>query len=276
MSTLMTTETTTDQTVEAKGSSLDEATQSAAALLGVTPDQVEVLKSETQAGLFGRVEHRVVARALADKTKKPRARKAAVEASAEEPEAPVEPAPKAKAAPRRKTAKAEPAEPAPAEDAEGGEDAVASPEAAQRYVELIEELLELSGLDVTAKVASLNGRYANIELDGADASYLVGRKGEVLNAFQYILNVIGVIKFGEGVRVSLEADDYRKRRAEVLEKLASDIAKEVIARGEEAVLDALPAFERRIVHQALSEIEGVTTYSEGEEPERRVVIAPAE
>jgi spoIIIJ-associated protein len=54
------------------------------------------------------------------------------------------------------------------------------------------------------------------------------------------------------------------------------VADEVKKRGEEAVLDALPAFERRIVHKALSDYEGVSTYSEGEEPNRRVVIAPAE
>ncbi|MCH8979662.1 MAG: hypothetical protein IH945_10540, partial [Armatimonadetes bacterium] len=81
-------------------------------------------------------------------------------------------------------------------------------------------------------------------------------------------------KLGRGVRVVLEGNEYRKKRQEVLTKLATQIAKEVASRGEEAVLDALPAFERRVVHKALSEFEGVKTYSEGEEPERRVVIAP--
>ena len=71
-------------------------------------------------------------------------------------------------------------------------------------------------------------------------------------------------------------NDYRKRREDALTNLATKIAEQVLERQEEAVLDALPAFERRIVHKALSTIGGIATYSEGEEPNRRVVIAPAE
>jgi hypothetical protein len=78
-----------------------------------------------------------------------------------------------------------------------------------------------------------------------------------------------------GIRATLDGNDYRRRREEALTQLASKIAAQVLDRGEEAVLDALPAFERRIVHKALSEIDGVTTYSEGEEPNRRVVIVPS-
>jgi spoIIIJ-associated protein len=78
------------------------------------------------------------------------------------------------------------------------------------------------------------------------------------------------------VRVTLDGNDFRRRREDQLTKLAQSIADQVAKRGEEAVLDALPAFERRIVHKALSEYGGVQTYSEGEEPNRRVVIAPAD
>jgi spoIIIJ-associated protein len=77
------------------------------------------------------------------------------------------------------------------------------------------------------------------------------------------------------VRVVLEGDSYRERRAQTLTDMALKLAQEVRARGEEAVLDALPAFERRVIHQAIVDLEGVTTYSEGEEPNRRVVIAPS-
>jgi spoIIIJ-associated protein len=73
----------------------------------------------------------------------------------------------------------------------------------------------------------------------------------------------------------VEGDNYRERRAEMLTNMARQIAEQVVERGEEAVLDALPAFERRVIHQALVDIEGINTYSEGEEPNRCVVIAPA-
>jgi spoIIIJ-associated protein len=114
----------------------------------------------------------------------------------------------------------------------------------------------------------------NVTLDGRDVSFLVGRRGEVINALQYLMNVMSTRKLHNGVRVVLEGNDYRKKRQDVLTKLATQIAEEVAKRGEEAVLDALPAFERRVVHKALSEFPGIVTYSEGEEPNRRVVIAP--
>jgi spoIIIJ-associated protein len=104
----------------------------------------------------------------------------------------------------------------------------------------------------------------------------VGKHGDVLNAMQYLVNIIASRRIERGVRATLDGNDYRRRREEALTTLAQRIAEQVQKRGEEAVLDALPAFERRIVHKALGEISGVTTYSEGEEPNRRVVIAPVE
>jgi spoIIIJ-associated protein len=143
-------------------------------------------------------------------------------------------------------------------------------------VSLVRELLDSAKLEVNAKVAKLSGRYVNIELDGKDAAYLVGKHGEVLNAMQYLVNIIAGRRFDNGVRATLDGNNYRNRREQQLTQHATRVADEVKKRGEEAVLDALPAFERRIVHKVLSEYDGVTTYSEGEEPNRRVVIAPAE
>ena len=90
------------------------------------------------------------------------------------------------------------------------------------------------------------------------------------------MNIICGRRYNNGVRATIDANDYRKRREEALTRLANKVADQVIERGEEAVLDVLPAFERRIVHKALSVRTGIATYSEGEEPNRRVVIAPAD
>ena len=130
-------------------------------------------------------------------------------------------------------------------------------------------------MQVNVTVGEISGRYVSLKLDGKDAAYLVGKHGEVLNALQYLVNVVAHRRFGTEARATLDGNDYRKRREDVLTQMASQIAAQVRERGEEAVLDALPAFERRIVHKALQEIDGVSTYSEGEEPNRRVVIAPA-
>jgi spoIIIJ-associated protein len=203
-------------------------------------------------GLFGKAAEKEDAKPRAKAEPKP------------EPKAEAQPEPKAKPARTAKPAKDE----VRAEEGDGA-DVVATQDDADRLSGYLDEILAASGLDAEAHVSGLNGRYVNIEFDGRDASYLV-------NALQYLMNVFSNRRIGTGARVVLDADSYRGRREEVLTKLATDIAEQVRERGEEAVLDALPAFERRVIHKALAEMEGVTTYSEGEEPERRVVIAPAD
>jgi spoIIIJ-associated protein len=155
-------------------------------------------------------------------------------------------------------------------------DVVASQRDADVLVALVRELMEAAQLSVNAEIESISGRYVNISLDGKDVAFIVGKHGEVLNAMQYLVNIVAGRRIERGVRATLDGNDYRRRREEALTQLAQRIAEQVKKRGEEAVLDALPAFERRIVHKALGEISGITTYSEGEEPNRRVVIAPAD
>lgn len=178
------------------------------------------------------------------------------------------------------TPKAEPEDAPSEESAADGENEVIEVVASQRdgeiLVELVRELLEAAQLSVTAELGSIAGRYVNIVLDGKDVAFIVGKHGEVLNALQYLVNIVSGRRIERGVRATLDGNDYRRRREEALTQLAQRIAEQVKKRGEEAVLDALPAFERRIVHKALGEIEGITTYSEGEEPNRRVVIAPVD
>ncbi|BBO22859.1 RNA-binding protein [Candidatus Nitrosymbiomonas proteolyticus] len=156
------------------------------------------------------------------------------------------------------------------------EEIVATQEDADAIIPRVEEVLAASGLEVNVRLKNMQSRYVNLEIDGEEAGYLIGRNGEVLNALQYLMNISISQSLNNGVRVTLDADDYRSQRETSLMRYAERIAQEVRNRREEAVLDPLPAFERRIIHKALSEIDGVTTYSEGEEPNRRVVIAPAE
>jgi len=194
------------------------------------------------------------------------------------------PAAAAKPARGKKPVKAEaseaPAAPeAPEEAAEGVEDAVeivATTEDENFILTVANDLVAQSGLSAEFKASGIQGKYVNISLDGNDTKYLIGRNGEVINALQYLMNLAVKQQRPNGVRVVIDGNDYRKRREQALTALAQRIAAEVQQREEEAVLDALPAFERRVVHKALQEIPGVKTYSEGEEPNRRVVIAPAD
>ncbi|HVL39466.1 MAG TPA: RNA-binding cell elongation regulator Jag/EloR [Fimbriimonadaceae bacterium] len=262
------------QSIEIAGKSVQEATKAAAAKLGVAEDAVEVTVLEETKGLFGKGNVRIRAEVKTAPTQ------AAV--AVEEPPA------KAPAKARRGAKKAAPAEEpatveAPTEAAAADEevgpapaDVQASDADADHMADLIRDILSKADLTVEVKVTGTTGRYVNIELDGKDVAHLVGKHGEVLNALQYLVNVVAGRRFANGVRVTLEGNNYRRRREEALTTHANKIADLVLKRGEEAVLDALPAFERRIVHKALSEKKGITTYSEGEEPNRRVVIAPAD
>jgi len=260
-------------TIEVTGKSVQEATQTAAQKLGATPDQLVVTVLEEHQGLFGKATVRI--RAQAPET-------APQVAVAEPPKMrePEPPAPEMREELAPETAAMSEVEPptrseAPSE-APTAIEVEATQEDADRLLKLVNETLHIGDLEVDARVTGASGRYVNVELDGKDVAFLVGKHGEVLNAMQYVVNIIANQQYGNGIRVTLDGNNYRHRREDALTKLANKIAEQVTNRGEEAVLDALPAFERRIVHKALAEHGGVTTYSEGEEPNRRVVIAPAD
>lgn len=262
-------------TLQAK--SLEEAARMAAEKLGVKPEDLDVVILEEGKGLFGKPSLRV---------------RATVRATVPTPEPAAEPSPAEQGAPPPAAESAEETAPPSAAEAEPdaapvefpladeaeepAEDLVATEEEAQRLLEMAEEVLSLAHLHARIKVKSITGRYVNLELEGRDVAYLVGKHGEVLNALQYLLNLMAHRRMDRDVRLTLDANQYRRRREEALRELATRVAEEVRARKEEAVLDALPSFERRVVHRALAGVPGVTTYSEGEEPNRRVVIAPAD
>ncbi len=268
------------QSIEITGKSVDEAKKNAAAKLGVAADQLTVTVLEETKGLFGKSNVRI--RAEVSETPKT----AVVEApAATEVEAEPTPAKEAKPEKPKRASRAkaaDKAEPAPFVEPseEASEDGAAGPNATQgdadQLEKLVREMLDSASLDVKIKGTSFSGRYVNIELDGRDVAHLVGKHGEVLNALQYLVNIVAGRKFNNGIRATLDGNNYRRRREDALHQLATRVADEVRNRGEEAVLDALPAFERRIIHKSLSEYKGVQTYSEGEEPNRRVVIAPAD
>ena len=270
------------ETIEITGKSVKDATEAAAKQMGTSADSLTVTVLEQHKGLFGKASVRIRAEVAAQKAPAaaPVETLAAVESEAPEaPEAPAKkpsrgrkPAP-AKEAKATETEHEEPHATA-SENGHAGPREEATEEDAANSLKILEDVLKSGDLEVTAKVTGVSGRYVSIELDGKDVAYLVGKHGEVLNALQYVINIISNQQHGNGIRATLDGNNYRHRREEALTTLATRIADQVKERGEEAVLDALPAFERRIVHKALSDYEGVTTYSEGEEPGRRVVIAP--
>jgi len=271
------------QAIETTGKTVQEATKTAASKLGVGEEQLAVTVLEETKGLFGKSTVRI--RAELKSTDKPakveKAEKAETKATngVAEPKT-EEPAPKKPKAAAKPKKAAEPKAEEPAPEPENGEadapEVAATQKDGEQFLALVEDLIKKADLEVTANLTGVSGRYVNIELDGKDVAYLVGKHGEVLNALQYLVNIIAGRSFANGVRTTLDGNNYRNRREQQLTAHAKRVADEVIKRGEEAVLEALPAFERRIVHKALSDYTGISTYSEGEEPNRRVVIAPAD
>lgn len=265
------------QTIEVTGKTLAEATELAASKLGKTEKEIKVTVLEESKGLFGKTTVRVQAEVLEAKAKT--SGKAVAEEKA--PVAEVEKAPKKTT--KKKVAESveapveEPAVPAgKIEEVEGDGEAVATEDDAAALVGLMDSLMEKGGLDVKIIVKEIQGKYVTVSLDGKDVSYLIGKQGEVLNALQSLVNIMIGRKLDRGFRATIDSGDFRANREKILEKLARSLAEEVVKRQEEAVLDALPAFERRVVHRVLQTLPDVKTYSEGEEPNRHVVIAPRE
>ncbi|MFN7171607.1 MAG: RNA-binding cell elongation regulator Jag/EloR [Fimbriimonadaceae bacterium] len=254
----------------------EEAVEQAAQQLGVDKKKVKATITEEIKGLFGKGTVTISATAPQPRAKaKPKA-----EPEPEpEPELEQEPAPKPASRARKSESAAPVARARKSEDTEEAdeqEDVEATEEDAEEMAEFVRELIEKTGLDVQVHISSISGRYVGLSIDGKHASHLLGKNGEVLNAFQYLLNVGFQRSMRPGVRVTLDANGYRKNREDALTIEAQKIAEMVLERKEEAVLNALPAFERRIIHRALTDFDGITTYSEGEEPDRRVVVAPVD
>jgi len=151
-----------------------------------------------------------------------------------------------------------------------------SPEVAHQVADYVDKLLRRLRLNVQAVLRGTHGRYVEIEMVGRDVPVLVGKNGEVIDQLQFLLNLIVPRATGLDARVVLDGAGWRRRRTERLRNQVIAIANEVKKRREEAVLPPMPPHERRIVHQTLKDDPEVTTYSEGEEPNRYVVISPRE
>jgi len=143
----------------------------------------------------------------------------------------------------------------------------------ERAIEFTTELLR--HMDVSARVVGEADEEAvNIRIEGDDLGILIGRKGQTLQSMQYLISLAVNRQDGEWMRINLDIGDYRVRREESLRALAHRAARRVQDSGRRVALGAMTAAERRIVHQAVNEYDGVTTQSEGQEPYRRVVILP--
>ncbi len=152
-------------------------------------------------------------------------------------------------------------------DAEVGDDP------AEVLEDLLAEIADGLDLDVEIEIEERDGLLKG-SLRGDDVGLFIGRRGQTIDAVQHLAQRIVFHEGPSDVRVVIDADGYRERRAETLRADADDAAEETRRTGQSVEMDPMPASERRVVHEHLRDRGDVETHSEGEEPERRLVVSP--
>ena len=201
-------------------------------------------------------------------------------APVKKPEAPKVEAPKAPKAPKQEAPKAEKRQPRPERKPEAPkapkEPKVFAPAEAGSVEEKIEKflkgLLEHMGSQAVPHAVKGEDNTYRVELVGEDLGYLIGRRGDTLDAIQHLCNY-SINRDVEGhVRINVDAEDYRAKREDSLRKYARKKAQQVLKARRRTTLEPMNAYERHVIHATLQEMDNITTYSTGTEPNRRVVI----
>jgi spoIIIJ-associated protein len=292
-----------EKTLITTGKTIELAIDAALAQLGLERDDVSVqVLSQAKAGFlgFGAAPARIqVTYEAPDPV--PEAPKVALSSAsrskpkAKKPQVPKEEAPKAdapKAEPKVEAPKAEPkkAEPkvkapkaekqpkAPKEEAPKApkEPKTYAPAEAGSTEEEIEKflkgLLEHMGSSAVPHAWKVDKNTYKVDLVGDDLGYLIGRRGDTLDAIQHLCNY-SIKRGSEGhIRINVDAEEYREKREDSLRRYARKKAQQVLKNRRRTTLEPMNAYERHVIHATLQEMENITTHSTGVEPNRRVVI----
>ena len=265
-------------TIEETGKNVEEATEKALEELGVTEDMADVeILEEGAKGFLGlgqapakvRVTVREIPAAGEPKAKPPSTRPA---------QGRRKPAPKPEAKPAPKREAKREAKPAPAPKEEVAPEAAITEEVIQQAAEagrdVLQKIIEGIGGEGKAVVRNASDSQVVLDITGGDTARIIGRHGQTIDSIQYLVGIIVNKRIGARARVIIDVEGYRERREETLRKQALDLAKKVKETGQEAVLESLQSNERRVIHTALVDNPDVYTYSEGEDPNRFIVISP--
>ena len=267
----------------ATGVDANAAIESGALLLGLPREEVqfEIIDLPRKGGFLGLkklpAKVRVWVELLDEKparSEKPRRQEAPKKEQKAEnkPAAPKaeKPARSEKPAPRvEKPIRVEAEKPAPVEIEPTGE-VRAKVEKAAAYVTEILKAMGLTDFTLTPRYYEENVR---LQLAGEQIGGVIGRRGETLDAIQYLASLVANRGEGEYIRLSIDSGNYREKRARTLEALARKLANQAVRTGRSITLEPMNPYERRIIHGAVSTVKGATSSSTGVEPNRRVVIS---
>jgi len=237
--------------VEADGSSIDEAIESALKLLGVTRDRVEIeILNNAVRGLFGIGGRKARVRATL---------RAPIDADHAPPSPPA----------RRETAAAPPVA--------ARETSAMTPDdhhAVDRARHVLEEILRHMDVQATVNVRPEDG-HVLFELTGDASGVLIGRRGQMLDALEYLLNRIAARDEGGSARIVVDSENYRTRRRAALEELARRMGEQAKKKRKPVTLNPMSPRDRRIVHLILQEDTSLVTKSSGKGYFRKLIIIPA-
>lgn len=140
-------------------------------------------------------------------------------------------------------------------------------------LDFLKDVIKEMGLDLTMK-AKADATNVYVELEGPDCGTIIGRRGQTLDALQYLTSLVVNKEHEDYIKVVIDAEDYRARREKTLEQLADKMAKKAVKSHRSLKLDPMNPYERKVIHATLQSNPRVTTRSEGQDPYRRVVIEP--
>jgi spoIIIJ-associated protein len=146
-------------------------------------------------------------------------------------------------------------------------------EPAERVRAIVERVLETLDLDANVEVDE-DDEAITARVEGEDLGLLIGRRGQTIDAVQLLCYRAAFRGLRDRKRVEVDAAGYRERRRETLTRQADQAAERALRNGRPVELEPMSAQERRVVHNHLKDRAGIETYSEGEEPERSVIVAP--
>jgi spoIIIJ-associated protein len=141
----------------------------------------------------------------------------------------------------------------------------------EETIQFLSHIFQLMQLDVTIEKEE-EEEAVTLNLSGSELGILIGRRGQTLDALQYLTNIIANRYSNTHLRLILDAENFRLRRKKTLQQLALRLADRVIKTDKEVILEPMSALERKVIHSFLQDHPKVKTYSKGVEPNRRVVI----
>ena len=276
-----------EKTIVTTGKTIDAAIENALVQLGLERDNVSVqVLAQAKAGFLGfgatpakvQVTYEVpdpepeapkVALSSASRSTKTKAK--FVEPKPEAPKA--EPKKAEAPKPEKKREEKKPAAPKVEIKAEPKEYTPAAPGSVEEKIEVfLKGLLEHMGSDAVPHAWKEEDNTYMVELTGDDLGYLIGRRGDTLDALQHLANYT-VNRGVEGhIRINVDAECYRRKREDSLRRYANKKAQQVLKAHRRTTLEPMNAYERHVIHATLQDTDRITTYSVGTEPNRRVVI----